>query len=100
MVLPDPPTGNAPLIQLLIVHICAFSSEVCPDAMSGTTPLIAVPFGRIVFPDPADNVIGFLRMPTCQRRNGIGKAEMGEELEMMEGGKVVKDIVEKGSGRG
>ena len=61
MVLSDPPASDAPLIQLLIIHIRTLAREVGSDSVGGATAFVTVPFRGIVFADPTNDIIGFLK---------------------------------------
>lgn len=72
MVLPYSPTGYSALIELFVVHVGTFTSEVGADAVGGTTPFVAVPFFGVVSPDPGDNIVGFLGVSGGVRAGGGG----------------------------
>lgn len=67
MILSDTPTSDASLIELFVVHVGPLSGQVGSDTMRGTSSLVSVPFGRVVFSDEVYNVVGFLETTESKR---------------------------------
>jgi hypothetical protein len=76
VVLTDTPARNTPLVELLVIHVGALASEIRPHTMRRASTLVTIPLGWVVFPDPVDNVVGFLRAArkgTDGRKGGVEK---------------------------
>jgi hypothetical protein len=84
VVLTDAPTRDAPLVELLVIHVGALASEIRPHTVRRASTLVTIPLGGVVFPDPVDDVVGFLRA-SRKGTNGTDRGKGGVEKRGVKG---------------
>lgn len=95
----DTPAGDTALVEFFVIHVGTFSGEVGSNSVGGTSTFVTVPFGGIVFTDPADDVIGFLSdraqqvMRYSTNTKGMFREDAGIETRYGGNGDALKHVI-------